>query len=458
MHHKLSKIYSYLNILYIKTLIHLQKIILFFCFISVEVLFLVIKIISLMKRILFTIAMLSGVMTYAGGFRVSLQGVKQLAMAHTSAHAQDASVAFFNPAGISFIPNKLSIAAGGFGVGTTINYQNLNTGENFSTENPLGTPIYAAVAYKVIDDLSLGFSFATPFGSTIQWPQGWTGNEIVDKMQLKSFFFQPMVSVKMADWASFGASYIYAKGSVNWDRSLNQIGGSMNLSDNEASGHGFGFGFYFQPDEKWDLSVAYRSPIDMKAENGKVTFNMPSYLFPIRNLDANGQDRFKATLPLVDEYTLGATYKITPKWQISADFNYTGWERYRQLTLDFDHALLNPNAPDPTIVTNVKNFKNTKTIRVGTQYQFNKRFAGRLGYYFDESPYDDSHFIPETPSFNNNVLTGGIGLNFNKVSVDISGAYAFMQSRSVHNHNIGFFGQAKAKAYYFGLGLSYNPF
>lgn len=28
------------------------------------------------------------------GFRVSLQGVKQLAIAHTSAHAEDASVAF----------------------------------------------------------------------------------------------------------------------------------------------------------------------------------------------------------------------------------------------------------------------------------------------------------------------------------------------------------------------------
>lgn len=53
--------------------------------------------------------------TYAGGFRLSLQGVKQLAMAHTSAHTEDASVAFFNPAGISFIPSKLSVAAGALG-------------------------------------------------------------------------------------------------------------------------------------------------------------------------------------------------------------------------------------------------------------------------------------------------------------------------------------------------------
>lgn len=411
-----------------------------------------------MKKLLITTSLLCGIVAQAGGFRVSLQGVKQLAMAHTSAHTEDASVAFFNPAGISFIPNRLSIAAGGFGVGTKISYQNIETGEDYSTENPLGTPLYAAVAYKVIDEVSVGFSFTTPFGSTIQWPQDWTGNEIVDKMQLKSFFFQPMVSFKLADWASFGASYIYAKGSVNWDRSLNQIGGTMNLKDDNATGQGFGLGFYFKPNEKLDVSIAYRSPVDMEAKNGKVTFNMPSYLFPLRGLDTNGQDKFKATLPLVEEYTLGATYKITPKWLVSADFNYTGWSAYESLTLDFENALLNPNSTDPTVIINQKNFRNTRTWRIGTQYQFNDFIAGRLGYYYDESPYNDENFIPETPSFNNNVLTGGIGLNFNKIKIDVSGGYAFMQNRSIKNDHLAFYGQAKAKAFYFGLGLSYNPF
>jgi long-chain fatty acid transport protein len=45
-----------------------------------------------MKKILVSTALLAGVLSYAGGFRVSLARVKQLAMAHTSAHAEDASV------------------------------------------------------------------------------------------------------------------------------------------------------------------------------------------------------------------------------------------------------------------------------------------------------------------------------------------------------------------------------
>lgn len=157
-----------------------------------------------MKKIVVTTALLAGILAQAGGFRVALQGVKQLAMAHTSAHAEDASVGFFNPAGISFIPNKLSVAAGGFGINADISYQNPSTLESYSTENPMGTPIYAAVAYKIVDEVSVGFSFATPFGSTVEWPSDWAGREIVQKIELKAFYFQPMVSFKLAPWVSLG--------------------------------------------------------------------------------------------------------------------------------------------------------------------------------------------------------------------------------------------------------------
>ncbi len=402
-----------------------------------------------------TTALAAGVMAYAGGFRVSLQGVKQLAMAHTSAHAEDASVAFFNPAGISFIPSKLSVAAGGFGVSNKITFQNTSTLQQTETDNPLGTPIYAAVAYKVLDNLSVGFSFSTPFGSTIEWPSDWEGKEMVQKLELKSFFFQPMVSVKLAPWASFGASYIYAKGKVDWTKALTQYNGQLNLLDDQATGHGFGFGFYFQPDNQWDVSVAYRSPVDMKAKEGKATFMVPSVLASNFN---GGSDNFKATLPLVDEITLGATYKITPKWLISADYNYHGWERYNKLTLDFENVAAGNQPNDPTILVTPKNFKNTSSVRIGTQYIFNDMIAGRLGWYYDQSPYADKDFIPETPSFDNYVITGGIGLKFNKLGVDISGAYAMPKSRTFNNAYYNFAGQAKADVFYFGLGLSYNAF
>ncbi|WP_419869198.1 OmpP1/FadL family transporter [Chryseobacterium sp. CT-SW4] len=411
-----------------------------------------------MKKILISTTLLAGVLSYAGGFRVSLQGVKQLAMAHTSAHAEDASVTFFNPAGMSFIPSKLSIVAGGFGASNKVTFQNVNTLQSTETDNPIGTPIYAAVTYKPIENLSVGFSFSTPFGSTIEWPSDWEGREMVQRLELKSFYFQPMVSVKLAPWMSFGASYIYAKGKVDWTKAVTQFGGELNINDENASGHGYGFGFYFRPEEKLDVSIAYRSAIDMKAKNGTATFQFPSQsIYSLLGLGDSGQDKFTATLPLVEEYTVGLTYKITPKWLVSADFNYHGWERYGKLTLDFEKAPVG-NQADPTVQTVPKNFRNSKTFRLGTQYMFNNMIAGRLGAYYDESPYSDQNFIPETPSFNTYVITGGIGLKFNHIGVDVAAGYALPQSRDVKNDNLGLYGQAKAKAFYLGLGLSYNPF
>jgi len=413
-----------------------------------------------MKRILITTALLAGVFSYAGGFRVSLQGVKQLAMAHTSAHTEDASIAFFNPAGISFIPNKLSVAVGGFGAISEVEYQSLETLQSYKTENPVGTPLYAAIAYKVTNNVSVGLSVTTPFGSTVKWADDWTGREVVQKMELKSFYFQPMVSYKFNDWASIGVSYIYAKGMVDWDKAVTNLGGTLNINDEKATGSGFGVGFYLKPNSNLDLSLAYRSAVIMKADNGIATFTgVPAAVLssPQLNVGADGQDAFKAKLPLVDEYTLGITYKITPKWLVSADFNYHGWERYSKLTLDFDNALVG-NQADKTILVSPKNFKNTKTFRVGTQYMLTDKFAGRLGYYYDESPYTDKYFIPETPSFDASVLTAGFGYKFGKLGVDLAAALSFPEARKVNNSYLNFYGQAKAKAMYLGLGFTYNAF
>ena len=413
-----------------------------------------------MKRILITTALLAGVFSYAGGFRVSLQGVKQLAMAHTSAHTEDASVAFFNPAGISFIPNKLSVAVGGFGAITEVEYQSLETLQSYKTENPLGTPLYAAIAYKVTNNVSVGLSVTTPFGTTVKWADDWTGREIVQKMELKSFYFQPMVSYKFNDWASIGVSYIYAKGIVDWDKAVTNLGGTLNINDEKASGTGFGVGFYLKPSSNLDLSIAYRSPVIMKADNGVATFTgVPEAVLtsPQLNVGADGQDAFTAELPLVDEYIIGLTYRITPKWLVSADFNYHGWERYSKLTLDFENAQVG-NQADKTVLVSPKNFKNAKTFRIGTQYMLTDKLAGRLGYYFDESPYEDKYFIPETPSFDASVVTAGLGYKFGKLGVDLAAALSFPEARKVNNDFLSFRGQAKAKAMYLGLGFTYNAF
>ena len=79
-----------------------------------------------MKKVLSVIVLLLVcAVTYAGGYRVSLQGQRGLAMGHTGvAYVNSAEIAFFNPGGLVHLESKLSISVGGFGVFYDVKYQN----------------------------------------------------------------------------------------------------------------------------------------------------------------------------------------------------------------------------------------------------------------------------------------------------------------------------------------------
>ncbi|OZO45644.1 transporter, partial [Pseudomonas fluorescens] len=94
------------------------------------------------KLKLFLVLGLVSAMAYAGGYRVSTQSNKQLAMGHTGvAVVNSADILFFNPAGLVHLESKLSVSAGGFGVFSDVAYQNAEFGTFADTDSPTGTPI-----------------------------------------------------------------------------------------------------------------------------------------------------------------------------------------------------------------------------------------------------------------------------------------------------------------------------
>ena len=77
------------------------------------------------KLLIFAVFALTAAVTYAGGYRVSLQGQKSLAMGHTGvAVVNSAELVFFNPAGMVYLENKLNISAGVSGVFSDVKFQN----------------------------------------------------------------------------------------------------------------------------------------------------------------------------------------------------------------------------------------------------------------------------------------------------------------------------------------------
>ncbi|MDD3458131.1 MAG: outer membrane protein transport protein [Weeksellaceae bacterium] len=407
-----------------------------------------------MRRICLSVLLLGlGATAFAGGYRVALQGVRQASMGLTGVmHAKDASVAFFNPAGLAFVDAKVSIAAGGFGVTNNVAWQNPSTLESAETDSPMGTPIYFAASYRPLKDVTVGVSFTTPFGSTLKWPEDWAGRANITQIELKSYFIQPTVAFKFNDWFSVGAGFIYAMGEVNLQR-VNAVAGNevgLEINDTDAHGLGFNIGAYIKPSDRVNIGLAYRSKVDMKANYGEAIWsNVPTALSGSMPFTT---DQFNAMLPLVSEFTAGLSYQATPKLTLAGEVSVHGWGSYRELVINLE----NTSTGETVESKQTKNYKDRAVWKIGAEYQATDLLALRLGYYFDEFVTPAEYWSPETPDATRHSVTGGVGLNFGRFNVDAMAQYIYGMERYIDNIETGFKGDIGVRAFIFGLGLSYN--
>ncbi|MFC7358000.1 OmpP1/FadL family transporter [Jejudonia soesokkakensis] len=412
------------------------------------------------KVLLLAVFALATATTYAGGYRVSLQGNKSLAMGHTGVAVVSSESMFFNPAGLVHLENKLNISVGGFGVFSNVAYQNESTGEFARTDSPVGTPVYAYASYAVTDWLTAGVGVYTPYGSTVEYEDDWAGSHLVNNIDLAAIYIQPTVSVKLGEYFSVGGGPIFVTGSVNFNRNLNRtltdIDGNrseVTVDASGVSGTGWTAGVMFSPTEKLNIGANYRAEIILDAEGGDADFeNIPnSPLTPFADTT------FDASLPLPAEMSVGLSYQFCEKWLFAFDFNRQFWDVYESLDLDF----ADPNIPDSF---NRRNYKNSSTYRFGFQYDATSKFTLRAGYYFDESPVRDGFFAPETPRNDSNNFTAGLTFNVSdSFQIDASFLYSHFEEIDAsydfyfeNGNAVPFEGTYKSNAFVPGIGLTYK--
>lgn len=413
-----------------------------------------------MKRLfLLGLFVMATAITYAGGYRVSLQGQRGLAMGHTGvAMVNNAELAFFNPAGLVFLENKINAAVGVSAVFSDVVWQNEEFGQMARTDSPVGTPFYAYFSYKLSEKFSVGLAAYTPYGSSVAWEKDWAGSHLVNDIELAAIYIQALGSYKITDNLSVGGGPIYVNGSVNFNRNLNRsltdLEGNRSNVTIDASGvsaWGWSAGAMWSPIDSLRIGVNYRSEIIMKAEDGDADFeNVPnSPLTPFQDTT------FDAELPLPAELTVGVSYQLNDQWLFAFDYNRTFWDVYESLDVDFG----NPNIPDSE---NPRNYKDASIYRFGLQYTANETFTLRAGYYFDESPVQSGYFAPETPRNDSSNFTGGLSINVtDKVAIDASFLYSRFEEidesydyYEENGQNVPFEGTYKSSAFIPGLGVT----
>ena len=353
---------------------------------------------------------------HAGGYRVALQGQKALAMGHTGVAMTDSAEAiFFNPGAITQLDADMEFTGGITFLAGKTEFYSEETGVNEETDNPLGTPINAYFAHRLSSDLSWGFGVYTPFGNKVEWPTDWAGSHLVNEIELQAVYLQPTIAYQMNESTSIGFGPTLALGSVDFNRNLttsltdeNGNRSNVTIEAENVPAWGFNIGLLHVLNDKTRLGVSYRSEIIIEARDEDASFNdVPAAL-----QGTFYDTEFDADLPLPAELTLGVAYDHTPNLTLTFDYNYTFWDVYDELVIEFDNGITSVNP---------RNYENSSILRFGVQYRQNEKWTFRGGIYFDESPVPDGSFAPETPRNDSIGYTGGFTYHASKnLDVDVS--------------------------------------
>ena len=368
-----------------------------------------------------------------------------------TAFVQDGASLFYSPGGMSFLKsNEVNI-----GVSPTISHGKFldkNTNLTAETTSPVSYPFaaYGVFGLKDSSRLKLGLGVYTPFGSTVEWEDGWMGRFALTRLQLQAIFFQPTASYKINDKLGIGAGFVYANGKVNLQKDIPVVDANGNYGHAELSGKANGFGFnagiYYKPVDKFSVALSYRSQVNMQVKSGDATFTVPSSLtsnFP------NG--KFKSTLPLPQVLTLGLAYTPIEKLTIAADVNYVGWKAYDTLAFDYEN-----NTTSLVDTKSAREYKNTFAFRLGGQYKIIDALAVRLGIAYGISPVQSGYVTPETPDANRIIYTAGIGYTI-KQKFGINASFYFSQlNREDTNLETGMSGTYKTNVVIPGVSVFYK--
>ena len=419
-------------------------------------LFITILFLIMRKFLLVSIALLASATTFAGGYRVGLQGQRALAMGHTGvAYVNTAELAFFNPAGLVYLENKINVSAGGFGVFSSVAWQNEDTGQYAKTDSPMGTPFYLYGSYAINEWMSAGLAVYTPYGSTVEWPTDWAGSHLVNNIELAAIYVQPMLSFKINDVMSIGGGPIFVTGNVNFNRNANRTltdleGNRSNITvdDSGVTSWGWSLGTLFNVTDNFRIGAHYRSEIILESTEGTATFaDFPnSPLTP-----SNGETSFEASLPLPAELTVGLSYDCD-KWVFNFDFTRTFWDVYTDLDITFGNGRESINP---------RNYQNSSIYKFGLAYAPSEKFTLRAGYYFDETPIQSGYFAPETPRNDSNGFTAGLSFDVSSnFAIDASFLYVrfkeINESYDYIDDGSSFGGTYKSSAFIPGIGLTYK--
>lgn len=343
---------------------------------------------------------------WAGGAGLYEIGTPDLgtAAAGRAATADDASIAFANPAGMTRLqgfqilgglqifqvqvffdperpPSNVSGGAGGNAGG----FSPLPSWGGWAP----GSGFYGV--YSLQDDLKLGFSINTYAGGSVDYDNNWTGRYYAQRADLLTLNFNPAIAYRVMPWLSVGAGFSiqYAKlvQKVAIDNILDHTGDGRITVRDATVGFGGNAGVLLEPTDSTRFGLAYRSPVDLGFNNIASVSNLGPTLKALLTARGVLGRPVDMSLTIPQEIMLSAFHELTPALAVMSNFGWQNWSAFGKPELMVSGKSLTVN----------QNYKDTFHTAIGTRVRLDDPLLLSTGFAYDTSAVPDATRSPALP-------------------------------------------------------------
>lgn len=374
--------------------------------------------------------------------------------AGTAAIADDASTAWYNPAGMIRLKNQQLVLgadpiltnfkySGTIGVNTIVSpFTGLPAAPTPATAQggSYNTVPFGHYVAPICDRVAIGMSIDVPFGLETDYGNNSFVRYSATLTQLKVVDFTPSIAVKITDQFSIGAGFDAQRLTAELDQVATAgVPGVLLLdtnSQNTASDWGYGYRlgalFQFTPDTR--LGVNYHSKVTHHAQ-GHSSLTGPLAL-PVGFSSTDAQESLNAftnvTLPATTSLSLFHDFCQT--WDVMGSISYTQWSIFRDLVLQNIAGIQNGINTNNLVVDIGQHYHNAWNFAVGANYHPSNKWIIRTGVGFDETPSNDNYRNLQIPDSDRIALALGAHYQaFKTVGFDAGWTHIFAMNTRINN-------------------------
>ncbi|MEQ1773730.1 MAG: outer membrane protein transport protein [Burkholderiales bacterium] len=403
---------------------------------------------KIIRLSVFSVLAAAALPAFAGGFGIGTQSGSGTgnAFAGGAAVADDASVVWSNPAGMTALPLGKHVTGALHIVRPSFKFTNTGSAATL----PVGTGnggdggdwAYIPNGFFAMDispSLRFGVAFNVPFGLTTEYDTGWHGQLTALKSEIKTININPSLAYKVNDNFSIGGGVSIQRIEAELTAGANLAGTNIfKLGANDV-GYGFNIGATLQPSPATRIGLHYRSSIKYKLD-GSATFS----------LAPAGNGPVTADLRTPDSASVSVLHQVSPKLELMGDVTWTKWSNLQQLVVQRTSG---------AVLTNLLfRWEDTWRVGVGANYKVSDQTKLRFGLAYDRTPTNDIDRTPRLPDQNRTWLAFGVQYKPSKQGIlDIGYAHEFVKDAAVNTPTAAgnLVGNFKVKADIFSIQYSH---